>query len=95
LRGHELAAVAADFQTPVARRSVQGQAGNYVGGTLPDRGAGAEPDRKAFYQLAWHLSCTTAWQPPIAPANPMPRGGSIKTLKKADDILKRHESDQK
>jgi len=42
LRGHELAALAAGAQTPMASRAVQRQKGGYLGGTLSDRGAGAK-----------------------------------------------------
>jgi hypothetical protein len=58
LPGHELPAVAAHSQTPMARRAVQGQAGHQVGRTLSIVPREKNPERKAFYQLAWHLGAS-------------------------------------
>ncbi len=58
LRGHELAAVAADSQTPMARRPVQRQTRHHAGGTPGIIAAEVNPERKALYQLCWHLGAS-------------------------------------
>jgi len=55
LFGHELAGVAAGAQTPMACRSLQGQAGYYMGGTLQDHRAREEPGTQSLLPVG--LAC--------------------------------------
>ena len=58
LRGYELAAVAHCSKETMAHCPVSGEEGHHLGGALSDRRAEKNPERKAFYQLAWYLGAS-------------------------------------
>src|SRR5438034_74931 len=75
--------MAAGSQTPVACRPVQGQEGDYVGGTLPDRGARAEPGTESILSTGLALGRVT-----IGFGSPASRG---RGLAGADFLLRSDE----